>query len=358
MSIFALICPNGLGHFRRVVGILHELSALRPGLEISLLAPRAAGERLADWEKLRHDSWQWHYFPEGEPAVRWELEAAAYRDDSLLKWEKVLENIEAFHTAELVLSDNLSGVLARRPDAILSGNFLWSEVLENAYPEEPAVQRFVQRERSLLKAHRPYMLCVEKLAMPAVKTLTRPVGLGFFAQGQRMDAQRQKAGRPRIALLGGGTGKARKILLQAVRDLAKADAYQLALPEDLLEQARKEGLPGIEPFGFRPADFYACELVICRPGVGTITDCVQATTPLIALYEEGNVEMQYLARFLSKSGLGADPGHTDLLPVVEKMLQPAVLGKYRRNLRQQPIDGIREAARFLLSALLSRTSQK
>ena len=336
-----------------MVGILHALSGLEPGLEVSLLAPAGARERLRGWEKLAHPEWKWHFFPEGVKGVRWELEAGAYRDGSLLSWESLLEDLPAFWEAKVVLSDNLTGVLAHRPDAVLSGNFLWSDVLEKAWPAETAVQEFVRRERALLKEHRPPMLCVERLAMPSVKALTEAVGLGFFAQGKRMPEKknRPEARRARIAVLGGGTGMARELLLQAVSDLAKAGFSSLSLAGDLLAEVRKAGSTEAEPFGFGPEDFHATDLVICRPGVGTLTDCVQAGTPVLAVYEAGNVEMEYLGRRVEELGLGIDVAQSAVLPAVMKALQDKNLRKYHSCLREQPLNGIEGAARFLLDKL-------
>ncbi len=352
MKLFALICPNGLGHFKRVVGVLHALSELESALEVSLLAPAGARERLRGWAKLAHPEWNWHFFPEGVKGVRWELEAEAYRDGSLLSWESLLEDLPAFQEAKVVLSDNLAGVLAHRPDAVLSGNFLWSDVLEKAYPAEAAVQEFVRRERVLLEKHRPPMLCVERLAMPSVRALTEAVGLGFFAQGKRMPEKKiRPATQTRIAILGGGTGKARELLLQAVSDLAKAGFSSLLTAGDLLAEARKAGCAKAEPFGFAPEDFHAAELVICRPGVGTLTDCVQAGTPVLAVYEAGNVEMEYLGRRIEELGLGIDVAQGKVLPAVLEALRDKNLRRYHSCLREQPLNGIEGAARFLLDRL-------
>lgn len=48
----------------------------------------------------------------------------------------------------------------------------------------------------------------------------------------------------------------------------------------------------------------APELVIARPGMGTIRDCLQSATPLLALYSEDNFELSSNASKIEELGLG------------------------------------------------------
>src|SRR5829696_3227016 len=103
-----------------------------------------------------------------QPGVGWSVAADRYRDGSLLEWEARLDQVPELARADVVVSDNLAGVLTRRPDALLAASFLWSDVLDAAAPSSPDVGAFVAHERALLQAHRPEMLCVRDLVMPGV----------------------------------------------------------------------------------------------------------------------------------------------------------------------------------------------
>ncbi len=346
MEVFAVVCPNGLGHVKRVVGLLHALDVLKPGFRAALLLPPFA-ERLKNWPKLQHPNWQLFPLPKGIRGVRWSSDASAYRDGSLFAWEKHLRSLPAFRRARLVLSDNLATVLAHRPDAVLSGSFLWSDVLEKAHGGEPEVRKFVELERQLLAKHKPLMLGVEALAMPSVKRQTRWKGFGFFTQGPRWPLRLPSGQTYRIAVLGGATAAARKLLLQAVRELAAGKDYQLLLPEGLLQAAQAEGIGNTALFGFRAEDFASCHLVICRPGVGTLTDCVETATPLVAVYEAGNAEMEHLGRLVEKLGLGRNAGQSPVRELVEKMLDPEQQKYHRAKLHAQTGGGLEKAALFL-----------
>ncbi len=356
MDIFAVVCPNGLGHFKRVLGVFYALRQMKPGLEMGLIASAFAEKRLKNWYKNKNLSLRRFYFAEEEKGVRWALKPEAYRDGSLLSWERQLAGLSELAKARLVLSDNLTAVLKFRPDAVLSGNFLWSDVLEHAYPEEEAVRQFVEQERRLLHKHRPIMLGVEQLVMPSVKAQTRWKGFGFFAQEPRRlpgEGNVRLAGqnRPRIAILGGGTDAAQPFLLQAVWDLAKAGKYDLFLSEKLLCETRAKQLKNVYSFGFSSKDFESCQLVVCRPGVGTITDCVQAGTPLLAVYEPGNVEMRHLAGQVERLGLGYDVGRQGVNVFAERLLQRGHYSACRAKLLAQPTDGIQQMAKALLALL-------
>lgn len=73
------------------------------------------------------------------PGVGWSADASVYEDGRLRGWLRRLARVEEIAAADLVLSDNLPGVLELRADAVLSGSFLWSDVLGEAYGDHPAV---------------------------------------------------------------------------------------------------------------------------------------------------------------------------------------------------------------------------
>src|SRR5262249_53569756 len=87
------------------------------------------------------------------------------------QWNDRLPDLDGF---DLVVSDNLPEVLARRPDAVLMGNFLWHEVIEGCDAA------YVARARALLAQHRPSMIASTIFAAPYLSGSTRLQLVGLF----------------------------------------------------------------------------------------------------------------------------------------------------------------------------------
>lgn len=328
---------------------------MEPKTPIGLLLPAFAERQLHNWSKWKNlrPHLDLYYWPKNQKGVRWETNPNAYNDGSLMHWEKILNELPPLPHASIVLSDNLTAVLKHRPDAILSGNFLWGDILQTAWPQHLQIKKFAEQERRLLQKYRPLMLGTNAIAMPAVKRLTQWQGFGFYTQ-QKTIKRSKKINQPaRIALLGGATNNAQTLLVKAAQSLAQCHTYQLMLPAPILRQAIQKGLQNVHPFGFKPEDFASCDLVICRPGVGTLTDCVQTATPILAVYEPNNPEMQHLAKRISDLGLGENAAQSNVLPWVKYMLNPKKWLSYIQNLSSQPTKGLEQAAETLLNRLQS-----
>ncbi|MDY7092273.1 MAG: glycosyltransferase [Acidobacteriota bacterium] len=360
--IAAIICPNGLGHLRRAVGILSRLIQRRPEVEFDLICSRWQLDKLAGWDRLQglvqsgaglHTGWT-------EPGVRWSTDPNLYTDGRLTRWIERLANQQVLETADLVLSDNLAAVLELRPDAVLSGSFLWSDVLGQAYPESAAVESFRHREETLLRRHRPPMLCLRDLAMPAVMEQTEAVPLAWMCEDTRRSVEDRfpkggagnRTSAPTIAVAGGATGAATKILASLVEDLA-TEGYRLLAPEALVPKATTAR--SSEPAGpvetFEPRRLAEARILICRPGAGTLNDAIAHRVPMITLYEAGNPEMDHNGRRIEELGLGIDLGaqadSSQLLDAVRRLQEPATYAATRKRLQELPRNGLEEAARWL-----------
>ncbi|MCK6548441.1 hypothetical protein L6R52_21515, partial [Myxococcota bacterium] len=211
-EVFAVICANGLGHFRRTIGLLDRLSASEPALALTIAAEPWQWEQTRSWAAAaRVHARARHVAGITAPGVTWRRSAADYDDGRLFAWEARLAALDGLDAARLVLSDNLVGTLAVRRDAVLLGSFLWSDVLAHAYPDHPAVSAFVAHDRALLDDVCPPMICVEPIAMRGVVARTRAVGVPWMCE-HVATPRRARAPRPRVVLAGGATGAADALL--------------------------------------------------------------------------------------------------------------------------------------------------
>ena len=360
-DVLSLVAPNGLGHFRRQVGILSRLLERIPDVRIHVLCADFQMALTRDWDLAVEFFADPRVERTGgilDPGIVWSTDASRYDDGSLLNWAERLRRVTALEQARLVVSDNLAGALAFRPDAVLVGSFLWGDVLARAHSESRPVRTFAAFESELLARHRPPMLCLKDMAMPAVVERTNAVPLGWMCEHGPMPQRHEPAVR-RVGLLGGANGAADALLARAARELCSTSKYEVALPKSLSVERQ-----GTVVFGHRQEDYAGLSAAICRPGLGTVTACIAEGVPMVTIHEgPSNPELSHVGERLASLGiavdLGADPDERSVLAAVEKVLEPSTAARMRSQMLGLPRGGLERAADFLaarLQAAYSATS--
>lgn len=350
MKVFAIICHNGLGHYKRCIEILHALLQESPATSITVVCEHWQVERMQGWE-VSASFWSNPSVRllEGiaAPGVHWSLDGDTYGTGILTNWHKRLQGLSSLEEADLVLSDNLPQVLYYRPDAVLIGSFLWSDVLGAAYPENEYVQTFVKDEQQLLQQHRPYMICVDDMVMDNVSRQTRTVRMPWFCTRTKK-VHNTRPEKPRIALLGGATSSCGQILLNLSLALADTKQFEIFLPAvDRANHAL------VSKFDYSEESFLQLDAIICRPGIGTLTDCVRYGIPPITVHEEGNLEMVNNSIKVEELGIGIKLGNElDTLVAFEGIKDFFELGRYReakKHIENRPDGGVEETVKWILN---------
>jgi hypothetical protein len=339
--LVVVLAANGLGHTRRMVGILGAYLDRGGVGEITIVGTPWQREAAKGWTsgaRVEHHGATWRHGIV-EDGVRWSTAPDRYRDGSLVGWEERLAGVPELEDADVVVSDNLVGVLTRRPDALLAASFLWSDVLASASPATPEVTTFVEHERALLAEHRPEMLCVRDLAMPGVWERTRAHPVGWMCP----EPATEPAGGSRVAVLGGRTGEADE-MLAAVAGAVGAAGFDVAAGDAI-------GGSRTSPFDGSPAAWRSVGAVVCRPGAGTLTDCVQWRVPMVCIDEGDNAEMAHNAARMEAVGFGVDGGRTPapeaVVAAVQRLAAPKAAREARQQLARADRRGLEQAADWL-----------
>jgi hypothetical protein len=192
-----------------------------------------------------------------------------------------------------VIIDNDAFLLKYFPIATLMGSFLWSEVIEN--PEHNA---FTTTEIQCLKEIHPRMLGLADMVMPGVHTQTAFTGLPWFCN-QPPDPEKLTNKHPGILVTGGGSEEEQLQLLNT------SDAFMekgFMVFSDAAMHLKSRGR--FELFSYSSQDFLNLSAVLCRPGIGILTDCVQYKTPVIAVFDAHHPEMAHNAARIEALGIG------------------------------------------------------
>jgi hypothetical protein len=295
-----------------------------------------------------------------EPGVIWRDDPDEYTEENHIGWQRRIAESDSVRDADLVLSDNLAGVLACRSDAVLLGSFLWSDVLARAYPQVPSVQAFAEQERALLARHRPPMICVQPAAHPALAGLVQMVPVPWMCRAPVPVATPRKntsASEVTVGLQCGATRTMDDDCVHLAQGLVAHTQWNVALPDRLLRRQ----LPGLcsraRPFEF-PNDYGACDIIVGRAGMGTITDCIANSVPFVAVTDGRNDEIIHLARRVAKLGLGlnagAHPAVGSVIQLCSQLMEPETQRRVAGCMAEQKRDGLRQAASWILERLRQR----
>lgn len=363
MKIAALIAANGLGHYKRLVGILARLQELCDELpQLTVLCEQWQTSRMRGWSKSQQ---LWTCGGEAvygimHPGVHWARSPDVYSDGRLCDWERRLADVAAVREADVVISDNCAGILAERPDAVLCGSFLWSDVLESAFGDCQFVRAFVEHERDLLDKHRPPMLCVKELVMPGVIEHTEAVALPWMCEIADSGSPTDRPARAAAAMIGGATGAADDIMKRALDALLLWDKCDLLLPGKFIEHIPPQAREHVAEFDFDDGGYAGCSVVVCRPGMGVITDCVANQVPMVVLHEPGNLELEHNSRRLAELGyainVGPAPDGGAVVEAVESALSPQFASEIRTRFSSAKTNGLECAANWLLERAACRKS--
>ncbi|GAB4413787.1 MAG: hypothetical protein OHK0039_21030 [Bacteroidia bacterium] len=358
--IIAIVCANGLGHFRRTIGVLHAWQQLVPGLHIDVVCTEQQLTLNRDWDRLVVLQAAGVGFHTGylEGSVVWQPRADAYTPSQTGQWLDRLGSFPGLYDADMVLSDNLEHVLALRADAVMLGSFLWPDILDHAYPAHPAVAAIVASGRALLRRHRPPMLCVADLAMPDLDTYTRIVPLGWMGQWPRPAQQPALTSTRRIALLTGASPVSDALTQACLTQLLALDC-EIALPPRVIDAMPDLPKDRVVAFAFTQEAFEACRWIVCRPGVGTLTDAVAAGVPVICYYESHNLEMRFNAKRVAGLGMGIDAcsdATPDTAQLATWIYDDALQAACRRHIAARPTDGLLQAAHWLQAYMTKQRS--
>ncbi len=133
--VLILVAGNGGGHIGRASNYLRQLLLHHPGtVNITLVGgERQLGMNIPALNFLRQSSGHEIVNFNGHATVKLgSLES--YTREGFFGWEEGFREIVQATKPDLVISDNLPGVLLVSPEAVLSGNFFWGETLRRLYP--------------------------------------------------------------------------------------------------------------------------------------------------------------------------------------------------------------------------------
>ena len=283
MKIGIYICSNGYGHFHRMLQVCTHL----PFHEIDIHCERYQYNRF----KPTQDNLNFIFYKESN--IRWDRKRVGSIDTS---------GIDKY---DRVITDNLVEVLKYRPDALLSGSFLWSDIWREKYGNND----FSDKQDEIFHDVKPRVVCNGDVVFGQLKRYQNKVDIGWGCKDNSTE----------------------DFNLNRIVCITPSLNYTEKYTEKFLE-IRNEYQDDVDfSFNINHTDN---SMFVIRPGLGMITTCVSHRIPIVALWDEDDsIEIQHLAHKVEELGIGIS------LNVNDDFILSSDVTKYRESFKKLNLNG-------------------
>lgn len=343
-KLFYTVCPNGQGHIKRSVAIANELVRQQSAVQITWFVNAKAEQYIGEHasHELSAASIIFKFGNEGSISLLNANKSSFWSNYSA--WKEQLFTLQAFNDADLVVSDNVAAPLEQRANTILTGSFLWSEILENTNHN----QKVIEHERKCLMEHKPNMLHQSGFGMPYLSEYTSPVASPWFTQ----KVERQEPASKNVLITAGRSGADIEPFVQLIKELHEKGEHSFFVDEALFDALDDTS---VKKFPFSTEAFSRLGCIVCRPGMGIITEAVKYEVPLLTFSGFDNPELIFNAAQIEKLGLGLSLKNCETGTVISAMNNLRNTGENRdkilANLKNQQVGGASHSAGFILDTL-------
>ena len=283
MKIGIYVCSNGYGHFHRMLQVCAHL----PFHEIDIHCERYQYNRF----KPTQDNINFIFYKESN--IRWDRKRVGKID------------VSGIDKYDRVITDNLVEVLKYRPDALLSGSFLWSDIWREKYGDND----FSDEQDKIFHDVKPRVVCNGDVVFGQLKKYQNKVDIGWGCKDKSIN----------------------DFNLNRLVCITPSLNYTEKYTEKFLE-IRNEYQDDVDfSFNINHTDN---SMFVIRPGLGMITTCVSHRIPIVALWDEDDsIEIQHLAHKVKELGIGIS------LNVNDDFTLPLDVTKYRKSFKKLNLNG-------------------
>ena len=340
MKVGFFVCSNGYGHFIRVSKIANQLKKLNDSCEIDIFC-----------EQYHIDKFQFilvddfNYIPYKSSNINWNtyLGGIRFDYDEYMKWLNQYKDV--VNDYDVVVSDNIVGLLKYRNDIILSSSFLWHDVMIDKFSNNPDVLKLYEFEQNLLTKYKPNMLCVKDIVMESIKYSTNSIYTGWCCDLNKLEEPINDI--ENFVFISPSLGydiSYTNTFLEMAKGLRESK-YNVYLSKDLYDMRDSDSYFKFEHKNFE--NLSKNSVFVFRPGVGTITDCVQYNSPMVLVYSEtDSKEILHLANRVMEMELGLGIlVNSDF----NETLDNFDMYRYKKNISQLKKNGHINSAKYLLT---------
>jgi hypothetical protein len=350
------VCSNGYGHLKRVLSVVNVIVKKKTHININIFCSRVHKEFVLNQSNFYVSS-DVNFITElsdNEPAFTSQNGLTLARYD---KWCADLSQNKILKQSHLIISDNHITPAFFFKQVMLMGSFLWSDV--NQFKSDDII-KINLKEKTFLQTNPIEVMCLKAMAMESLKKQTRPIFLPWFCSkyNKRHIYKKENS----ILVTGGGTAILNDKIIQICKHLIKNDEnLNLFLDSNLFKLIENHNSTKIKLFDFTNASFAKLKAILCRPGIGILTDCVRYAIPPICLHDNSNDEIAHNSNRIKSLGLGTfieinnQKSISNISSLIQKIINNSIqLKKFQYLLNKQQTGGATKAANYILKKLYDK----
>tara|TARA_B100000315_G_C14525413_1_gene563575 strand:+ start:412 stop:1464 length:1053 start_codon:yes stop_codon:yes gene_type:complete len=300
MNIAVFACANGLGHTRRVIAISNFMFKRGFSGKLTAFISKVHIDHMANWNECK-------YFVNHAniKIIDFCYPTTPNRKINSIygkNWSKI--KLPPLKEYDIVWSDNITQVVEKRNDTILTGSFLWYDVFAKNPKKNNIYNEFIIKQRDIVRSIRPVMIASEYFATPEVRFFTNFEPVGLYRYDISYDISLREKIKKDILFSCGLGGEEENVAKEAIAQIIKN------FPDPGLKLwVEPRILPEEYPKWIQKADFskemyQSCIAAIIRPGIGTISDVLANRGRVFTFYNDNIFEMGHNASVLEQMGLG------------------------------------------------------
>ncbi len=342
-KIAFVVCPHGFGHIRRVCEILSHFKQTKSNAQLTIFV------QFNHFAKFQGLFSSWTNFSISD--VLWQFEPMRYAPDfqsndytvsRYQTWISAMKQTFQNNLYDLVVSDNLYGVLEAYPKTLIQGSFSWAEII---FPI-PVYNEVAALEREYQLKFKPSQICLEVICTPSVRNFSIPLYTQWWCVKNQNRFSVYTGKIQRILITAGGTKSAINQMYDLVEELSGMPQFEL-LADRSVHQLQP--IKTVE-FNFYEEEFNSLDLIIARPGIGILTESVKYSIPLFCFAEPSHFEMNYNGIRWADLGFGINFIGCTIDEILTILLDPGTecnLLLFRSNLLNEPGGGQAQAVDYL-----------
>ena len=347
-----IVCSNGYGHLKRVIAVVTNILKLSDKIDVVVFCSgknmKIAQEeinffgldaRCTYCTDLSYNELDW-------------ISKDGVSFTKFINWQTELSSHPILITSDLVISDNHITPITVFENVKLMGSFIWSDVVNYSNND---VEKIKEIEFLFLQKRKPEMYCLNSFAMPALIKNTIAVQLPWFCEPFEINEKPKESG---ILISGGGTALINDHLSKVALNLIKLGFQEnIYLDSKLYELIGGVADRRIRKFSFSNLDFFNLKAIVCRPGIGILTDCVKYGLPPIVINDGFNEEINHNASTVNKLEIGRSFSMSEYSihqlsnEIILILNDRAELSRFRENIKEQKTGGAAKAAQLIVDSI-------
>lgn len=338
--IYFLVSPNGLGHLNRVLSVTDFIFELNQSVFVKIFCTEKQ-YIIKQNKRMNNNRLLWDFslmakYPQPLPY-------SEFKFNRYMEWIEFVSKELRRNTGNMLVSDNIVLPMNEGINFFLMGSFLWSDIYQDYSKVNNEIKLFYEYEEQLLRDSKSRMITNKYMAMPSLMKYTIPIMMPWFCQKKR---RTQSPSKFNLLITLGAGNLIEDNSYKIIEEILNNNIYHIYTDEKLFEKYHKT-YKGIVKFNF--TDFSNISLIICRPGIGILTEAVKWSIPLIAI-SESNKEIKHNAQKIDELGLGLKYEPDDGRDINEMLneITKKTYDSFKRNYELMETGGDKMAAEYFL----------